>query len=335
MRKIAFVAAAVAAGLALAGTAGAAEMQKASVALPVTSLTFSPNYIAKAEGFWKKRGLDVSLHNITGVGAINAVLAGSIDFSNSSGPVVIRGNIRGAKVEGIGVLLNGLPLGIIVPPGTLKKAGLTLASPVAERAKLLKGKTITVVSPNTIPDMYLRLYLRKGGINPNRDVTVTSMSPVAGLAALKNGTVQGYVQSAPWPQFAVKEGVGEFLSNPTPVDLPEFSPFAYNVVVTRTGFCNTKPDLCSKMMAGYAEAIAFMRNHPDKAVADLHKVMSRVDTGVLKTSLDLLIKLTPASTKLSIPELMHAQDLMVSGGMIKASEKLKSFAGVYTNKYAK
>ena len=335
MHRIAFALAALAVAVVPGRPAAAADMQKASVALPTTSLTFSPNYVAVAEGFWKKHGLDVTLHNITGMGAMNAVLAGSIDFSNSSGPSVVRGNIRGAKVEGIGVLLNGLPLEISVTPGMLKAAGLTLASPVAERAKLLKGKTVAVVSPNTIPHIYLRYFVRKGGLDPERDITVTSMSPQAGLAALKNHTVQGYVQSAPWPQIAEKEGIAETLSSAAAGDLPEFVPFAYNVVVAKTGFCNSKPDICTKLMAGYADAIAFLRDHPDEAVADLHKVMARVDPAVLKTALALLIKLTPATTKFDIPQLAHAQDLMISGGMIKESEKLTSFDGIYTNKYAR
>lgn len=333
MHKSARVTATLVAALVIGHGAAAAGMQKVSVALPVTSLTFSPNYVAEAEGFWKKQGLDVTLHNIAGVGAMNAVLAGSIDFSNSSGPVVLRANIRGAKVQGIGVLLNGLPLAISVPPGMLKKAGLTLDSPVAARAKLLKGKTVTVVAPNTIPHIYLRYFARKGGLDPERDLTVTSMSPVEGLAALKSGRVQGYVQSAPWPQIAEKEGVGVYLS--VARDLPEFSPLAYNVVVTKTGFCDTKPDICTRMMAGYAEAMKFMHDHPEKAVTDLHAVMKRVDADVIASALKLIAGLTPSSTKFSLAELEHAQDLMIAGGMIKSSERLASFDGVYTNKYAK
>ncbi len=333
-RAAALAAIVAAATFAPAGPAGAAGMEKASVALPTTSLTFAPNYVAQAEGFWKKRGLEVTLHNITGIGAMNAVLAGSIDFSNSSGPTVIRANIRGAKVEGIGVTLDGLPLEIVVKPGMMKAAGVTLSSPVAERAKLLKGKTVAIISPNTIPHIYLRYFVRKGGLDPERDMKVTSISPEAGLAALKNGTVQGYIQSAPWPEIAQKEGIGELLSSATAGDLPEFSPFAYNVVVTKAGFCDANSDKCAKLMAGYQDAMAFLRDHPDKALADLHKIMPRVDPGVLKASLAIMAKLTPASTRFSIPELTHAQDLMVSGGMIKPSEKLTSFEGVYTNKYA-
>ena len=333
MHTRARVTAALLAATVLGHPALAADMQKASVALPVTSLTFSPNYIAAPEGFWKKRGLDVTLHNIAGVGAMNAVLAGSVEFSNSSGPVVLRANVRGAKVQGIGVLLNGLPLAIAVPPDLMKAAGLTLKSPVAERAKLLKGKTATVVSPNTIPHIYLRYFARKGGVDPERDLTVTSMSPVEGLAALKSGRVQAYVQSAPWPQIAKKEGAGVYLSVAS--DLPEFHPLAYNVVVTKTGFCDSKPDLCTRMMAGYADALKFMRDHPDKAVTDLHAVMKRVDPDVIAAALEQIAALTPSSTRFSLPELEHAQDLMVAGGMIKLSEKLSSFDGVYTNKYAR
>ena len=265
---------------------------------------------------------------------MNAVLAGSVDFSNSSGPTIIRANIRGAHVEGVGSTLNGLPFEIIVPPGLMKKAGVTKDLPVAERAKLLKGAKISVTSPNTIPHVYLRYFLRKGGLNPERDVTVVSIPPEAGLAALKNHTTEGYVQGPPWTEIATHQGIGVPLSSAITGDLPELNPVAYNIVVTRTGLCDKKPTVCQKLMAGYTEAMKFMHSNPEESIAILQKKMPKVDPGVLRNSFKLIAKLTPDTTKINLEGLAHAQELMIVGGMIKASQKLASFDGIYTNKYA-
>lgn len=334
VKKFAIAAATLAAAVAVGHPATAMDMEKTSMALPALTIGFTPTYIADAKGFWTKRGLEVKLHDIVGIGSMNAVLAGSVDFSNSSGPTVIRANIRGAKVQGVGSTLDGLPFQIIVPAALMKAAGVTASSPIAERAKVLKGKKISLTSPNTIPHVYLRYFLRKGGLNPERDVTVVSIPPEAGLAALKNNTTQGYVQGPPWTEIAQHQGLGIPLSSAITGDLPELNPVAYNIVVTRTGLCDEKPSVCKKLMAGYTEAMIFMHEHPAESIAILQKKMPKADPSVLKISFERIVKLTPKTTKINLAGLEHAQELMIVGGMIKESQKLASFDGIYTNKYA-
>ena len=49
--------------------------------LPAATLTFSAPFIAEDAGFYRKEGLKVSHRTIAGVGAVNAVIAGSADFT--------------------------------------------------------------------------------------------------------------------------------------------------------------------------------------------------------------------------------------------------------------
>ena len=70
------------------------------------SLNFTPNYIADAMGFWKEQGLNVKITQLGGIQAMNAMLAGSVEFSNSSLATIIRANIRGQKVLAIGTALS-------------------------------------------------------------------------------------------------------------------------------------------------------------------------------------------------------------------------------------
>src|SRR5437588_12010605 len=65
------------------------------MALPAATLTFSAPFIAEDAGFFKKEGLKVSFRNIVGVGSVNAVIAGSADFTMGTGPVFLRAAAQG------------------------------------------------------------------------------------------------------------------------------------------------------------------------------------------------------------------------------------------------
>jgi ABC-type nitrate/sulfonate/bicarbonate transport system substrate-binding protein len=65
----------------LGPTASKAQEINVILALPAATLTFSAPFLAEDAGFFKREGLKVSVRNIVGVGSVNAVLAGSADFT--------------------------------------------------------------------------------------------------------------------------------------------------------------------------------------------------------------------------------------------------------------
>jgi len=335
LRKALCVSLAVAAAFAVARPVAAQPAEETSLALPALTLVFSPIYIADSAGLWEKRGLKVKMHDITGIGAMNAVLAKSVDFSSSSGPTIIRAHVRGQKVQGIAETLNGLAIEIVLRKDVAEAAGVTAASPIEKRAQALKGKIASLTSPNTIPHAHLRYLARRGGVDPEREITVVSNQAPAGLAALKRGDVHAYVQGPPWTPTAVQQGIGVLLSSPLRGDLPEIAPLAFNIVVTRAGFCEEKPGVCAKMADGVTDAMNYMHDHPKESVELLRKRMPNIDPQVFAESFELIRKWTPRSSKVSEKSLANAQQLMLVGGMLKPEEKLASFAEIYTNKFAK
>jgi NMT1/THI5 like len=87
-------------------TAAAAQMAQASMALHALTIIFLPVYVAEDEDMWRNLGLDVTLHQITGLGSTNAMLAGSVDFAVQSGESLIRGNIRSRHMLGITLMAD-------------------------------------------------------------------------------------------------------------------------------------------------------------------------------------------------------------------------------------
>src|ERR1700749_152638 len=96
MLRIPRIAAVLSDLLVLAPAASRAETPVV-MALPNTSLTFSLAYVALDLGFWPKRGLAVTQPVITGPAAMNAVIAGSAEFSHSTALTFTRAAAKGQK----------------------------------------------------------------------------------------------------------------------------------------------------------------------------------------------------------------------------------------------
>jgi ABC-type nitrate/sulfonate/bicarbonate transport system substrate-binding protein len=277
----------------------------------------------------------VKLTQLGGIQAMNAMLSGSVEFSNSSVATIIRANIRGQKVLAVGTALDGIMQELVLSNAAAKAAGVTETSDIKAKAAALKGKKITIDSPNTLPHAMVRYVARKGGLDPERDMTFASMQPEAAVAALKGGSVDAIAGGMPQTVQAVRDGLGILLASGVRGDFPELLPVSNNMIVTRPETCEKRATLCEKLMAGYAKAAAYMHEHPKESVEILKKRMAGMNEAVLTDSFARILKWTPKSTRINEAVFANSQAFMVAGGMLKADEKLSSFKDIFTNKYAK
>jgi len=331
MKRIA-VGVALVAALAVSGPAHAEE--EAGLALPAITFAFVPSYIAEDLGLWTKRGLKVKLTVITGIGAMNAVLSKSVEFSISSMPTVIRANVRGQKVIAIGGAFEGTAVEVVMRNDVAKAAGITESSPVERRAQALKGKTIAMLAPNTIVHGYLRYFAKKGGLDPERDFKIAITSQEAAIAALKGNSVDAMAQVLPYSTISIHNGTAMMLSSGPRGEFPELNPFALNGITSVPGYCESHTNVCENMIGGYHEAMLYLLDRPQESAAILKKRIPGMDDAAFDDAFAMTRKWTPRTMKMSDRGLANAQELMVIGGMLKEEEKLKSFAEIYTNRYA-
>lgn len=327
----------LAAGLlaALCATPAAAQMEQTTLAIPVLSLTFSPNYIAEEKGYWKEEGLEVKIQAIPGVGASNAVLAGSVDFTNTASSAFVRANARGQKLVAIANTIEKVQVEIVMSKAALEKRGFDPNAPVEKRAAALKGAKIAVDAPNSITHGYVKYAAKKAGLDPDRDVTVSPMAPPAMLAAIRSGQVDGLSMSRPWASVLRKEGIALTVASNPLGDFPELNPFNYNLIVTRPGFCESKPSVCRKLVNGFKKALTFMHENPAETGAILRRKFDKTDPALVDDALKAVIEGTPRTPLVKEEGFVSAQNYMLSAGIMKPEEKLASFAGIYNNAYAK
>src|SRR5690242_13306090 len=322
--------AAFASAVALGGTAQAETMEKTSIALPATTITFLPVYVAEDAEMWKKLGLDVELHNITGIGSTNAMLAGSVDFAVQSGPSLIRGNIRGRHMLGIAEMADHENFALMAHKASFP--GLDWKGSLKERVAALKGKRVNVDSPNTVVDVLLRYYAQKASLNAKSDMTEVYMQPTEAIAALKSGSIDAAMLNYPWVETAEREGAASLLVDAT-TELPELTPTIATTTTARQGFCESHDSICAKLAHGYVESHKYIHEHPQQALDIALKRMPGANRSDLEKSLQVLVKATPEVPRYNASAFAHTQELMIFGGILHKDEAQKDFNSMFTNKY--
>src|SRR6185437_7480211 len=142
-------------GALLAAAPAARAQQSVTMAMPSEGLAYSLAYIADAKGLWARHGIDMHEVLIAGIGATNAVIAGSVDVSHASGASLTRAAARGQRLLAIVAVLDRASVEIVLRKDVAAAAGFSPQAPLAERAKVLNGRTISIDAINSIDDIFI------------------------------------------------------------------------------------------------------------------------------------------------------------------------------------
>ena len=300
------------------------------VAVPNFTFNLTPTLVADDLGLWQKHGLRFKMIQVTGVGSTNAVIAGSADFAQAGGSTLTRANARGQKLIAIA---NTADRNIVAI--TLRKElapGFDPKAPLAQRAQALRGRTIGVGGIQANPHAYLRVVAARAGIDPE-SVHVTALEGNAMLAAFQSKSIDGMSNSPPYPLKPVLDGASVVIASGPDGDPPNAIDFAYNVVLTRPDTCEKRKSLCVKLGAVFKEAVAFVHDHPQETIAVLRKHFPDLEPALVAAAFEQVRKSMPRVPLVSREMLENADDFNVEGGLMKASEKLKSYDGLFTNEF--
>jgi hypothetical protein len=72
-----------------------------TMAVPNITFNLTATFIADELGLWARHGLRFKMIQVTGIGAANAVIAGSADFSQGGGSTLTRAAARGQRLLAI------------------------------------------------------------------------------------------------------------------------------------------------------------------------------------------------------------------------------------------
>jgi NitT/TauT family transport system substrate-binding protein len=325
------------AGLLVAAMAPAAAQtapQDIVIAMPNFTFTSTPNFVAEELGLWAKHGLHAKIVQIQGIGATNAVIAGSADFVQAGGSTLTRAAARGQRLLAIANTAERNIVAITMRKEVAEAAGFDPKAPLEKRAAVLRGKTFGVGAINANPHAYLLAVAHRAGIGPD-GLRVTALEGNAMWAAFQSKQIDGMSNSPPWPLKPVVDGLSVVIASGPDGDPPNAINFAYNVVLAKPETCEKRRALCVGMGQVMKEAVAYMHSHPEEVKAILAKKFPKLEPNLIAAAFEEIRKSTPKVPIVTREAIENADDFNIEAGLMKAGDKIKSYDGLYTDEFVK
>jgi sulfonate transport system substrate-binding protein len=308
--------------------------EDAILAYPNVALTFSAAYLAEDLGLFVKHGLRIKPMLIAGPGAANAVIAGSAEFALPSMITLTRAAARGQRLLAIAAFTNRPVVQLILRKDIATDAKFDPAAPLAQRARILRGRTIAVDSINSIIHEYALVVAKRGDVDFN-DLRISPMAPASALAAFQARQIDGFAMSMPWPIGPVLDGRATLIASGPDGDPADMMPFVTAGVASKPELCEKRRSLCVKMGRSIADAAAFIHDRPAEALAVLKKRFATVDDNVLAAGFEQIRKATPSPPVVTKAAMELADVFNIEAGLMRPDEKLKSYDGLYTEEFVR
>jgi NitT/TauT family transport system substrate-binding protein len=161
--------------------------EKVRVALGSISVNTSVIPVGYQYGIFAKHGVDLEpIYMGGGMNSLAAVTSNSVQFLSAGSTATISARLGGVDIVMLTVQSNKLDYSVF--------ANQEIKSP-----QDLKGKIVTGTRPGASADSALRLYLRRAGLVPDKDVIFISVgdSQQGRLNALHRGSVSATVLAQP------------------------------------------------------------------------------------------------------------------------------------------
>lgn len=322
-------------GLAVAALgASNAHAEEAKLAIPGQNVLFLSQYIAADQHLWQKQGLDVKVLNITGIGSMNAVIAGSADFSMSSGPSIDRANARGQHLVALLMAIDQTGQSIVIRKDIAEAEHFDPNAPLSVRGKILKGKAFAMGGVGAIPDIVLKVVAKDAGLAPS-DVIATPMQPPEFMAAFANHQIAGFSNGPPYIEQILTDGTGVLVSDSRKGEPKEYSPIAAALLLARADFCPAHKTVCEKLVHGLFEATQIIRTDPKTSFAVIKKHFPTYGDKVLEAAYETVKAMTPEKPITPIRALANSDNMNAAAGFLKPQDKLKEYKPLIDNEFVK
>ena len=254
--------------VAFADAAQGQNLPKVRAAYTSIGIQFDPVYIMKELDLPRKYGLDVEMLFVpVSSRAIQAALAGEIQFITSGGVANINANVTGADFVGLTATLNTFVFKVI-------------ASPELKKPEQLKGKKVGISRLGGASDFSIRYALGRWGLVPDKDVAIIQVGgEQEEVLALQNKAVDAVILSEPFATLAIRAGASML------ADLSQLGvPYTMHGFGARKSFIQANRDVIIRFMKAYLEGIYVFKTNKDVALNVLKKYTRLDDLSLVQTS---------------------------------------------------
>ena len=246
------------------------SLPKVRAAYTSIGIQFDPVYIMKELDLPRKQGLDVEVLFVpVSSRALQAALAGEIQFLTSGGVANINANATGADFVGLTATLNTFAFKI-------------LGSPDIKKPENLKGKKVAISRLGGASDFSIRYALTHWGLVPDKDVALLQVGgEPESVLALQNKAVDAAILSEPFSTVATRAG------SVLVADLSQLGvPYTMHGFGVRKSYIRANRDVVVRFMKAYLEGIYLFKTNKELALNVLKKYTRLDDLSLVQASYD-------------------------------------------------
>ncbi len=231
------------------------------------AIQMTPLYLMKDLNLPRKHGLDVEMLYIpVSSRAVQAALAGEIQFMTSGGVANINANMAGADFVGLTATLNTFIFKI-------------LSQPEIKGIEALKGRRIGISRLGGASDFSIRYALDRWKIQPEKEVAIIQLGGEVELtAALQNKGIDAAIVSEPFATLLEQSGF-KVLYDLSRLDVP----YTLHGIGTRKSYIRANRDTVIRFMKAYLEGIAIFKKNKDLALNTLKKYARLENVSVMRS----------------------------------------------------
>jgi ABC-type nitrate/sulfonate/bicarbonate transport system substrate-binding protein len=256
----------------------AQQREKIRVALGSISVNSSVIPIGAQQGLFAKHGIDLEpIYFGGGMNSIAALTSNSVQLLAAGSTATM-----GARLGGIDIMMMSVQ--------SSKLEYSVMVAPDIKTPQDLKGKIVTGTRTGAAADTALRLYIRRNGMDPGKDVIFIAVgdSQQGRFNALLRGTVAGTALPPPYSTAAKQQGFRE-LADLRKTDIE----YAGSSVAGMVPYIKTHGPALEGYFKGYIESMHFFRTQRERTVAGIMKFMRLSDRAKAEEGYEYYMDLMP------------------------------------------
>jgi len=298
------------------------------------TIFMAPVFIAEAAGYMAEEGIDLELFEVeSGALATAALIAGEAQIADADPFQAVALRRQGKQILFFYNLTRRVTLDMVMHPEVARAKNISRATPITQRLAALRGLKLGITRPGAATDVYMRYYLRRAGMNPDRDVQLISIGGGGALlAALRTRQIDAFHLSAPTPYLAQRDGFGEVVVKSSAGDVPELDNFLYTGISVHKDYADKNPDVLRRWIKAVNQANTLMRQDQAAAVTHLRKHFPRMDPAVLTLALREIIPALSEDGMMNEQMMQKHLTFLVETGQTTARASAKEGV-LWTNAY--
>lgn len=277
-----------------------------------------PFRVALARGFFKGQGLEIQPIFVRGgPAALAALSSGEVDFAEIGGAqAIMRSRARGLDGVIIGAISNATNYQIVG-----SKSTRTLED--------MKGKIVGVTGAGAFSDFAMRIFLRRKGIDPDRDVTLRAI----GGSNLRAGALEkGLVAAAP---FAPDDTVRlTRLGFPMLANLSDTLVIPQTILTSRVDFLEKNPETSKRFLKALILGIQLAKFNKDDAIKAGFEAKLQGEIELVNQAYDLYAPALSSDLSVNVPGLQFMLDEDKRNGLVDGKFTLERVVNDKTLKLA-